>query len=366
MSPKKASKSQDIAPWLGIDIGGANLKLAHSDPNRNWSKSLPFAMWKESDSLAPAIARAIDDSPEFYAVAITMTGELADCFATRAQGVACILDQVTRVFPAPLVYSYCVDGQFRSPSQAARDPWITAASNWHALANWSRHLLNSPDSNATTTHGVLVDIGSTTIDVVCISNNGVLTRSKTDSDRLVRRELIYTGIERSNLSGLLRSVPLHGKSCPVMNEQFATTKDAYLWLGFLEEAPEDRDTADGKPATRNFARYRLARLVGEDGSTLADLDIDAIAQCAMTKQTKLLKRSLEKVLRRVESPSQIEHLICSGHGGFLLRQTLEDGLLANRFGFKKQTWLSDHLGESLSRCAPAYAVAQLASQTLRV
>lgn len=369
MTTKKNAKTKTAAPWLGLDIGGANLKLAHSNTDSNWSKSLPFAMWKESESLASTLAQCIDDSPEFHGIAVTMTGELADCFATRAQGVACILDQVTRVFPAPLVYVYCVDGKFRSPSQAARDPWIAAASNWHAIANWSRRLLQAskPSSAKTSSkdqHGVLVDIGSTTIDVVGISTNQVVTRSKTDSDRLKRRELIYTGVERSNLSGLLRSVPLHGKSCPVMNEQFATTRDAYLWLGFLEESAQDTNTSDGQAATRNAARYRLARLVGEDGSTLADSDIDAICQCALNRQVKLLRRSLEKVLGRLEGQPPINHMICSGHGGFLLRQALEDGMLFERFGLDNQIWLSDQLGEGLSRCAPAYAVAQLASESL--
>lgn len=362
MTSKKSKKTKELAPWLGLDIGGANLKLAHNSAQALWSKSIPFAMWKESQMLAQTLARAINDSPEFHGIAVTMTGELADCFATRAEGVARILEQVTQVFPSPLVCVYCVDGKFRSPSQAARDPWIAAASNWHALANWSRRLLPDDSASNQTAHGVVVDIGSTTIDVIGVSTTQVVTRSKTDSDRLKRRELIYTGVERSNLSGLLRSVPLHGKPCPVMNEQFATTRDAYLWLGYLDEQHDDTETADGQPATRNHARYRLARLVGEDGSTLADSDIDAIGQCVMGKQVKLLRRSLEKVLGRIESQPRVMHMICSGHGGFLLRQALEDGLLANRFGLSEQIWLSDKLGEGLSRCAPAYAVAQLASE----
>jgi len=98
MTAKKSSKKKDQNSWLGLDIGGANLKLAHSNVQTAWSKSLPFAMWKESTQLASALARAIDDSPEFQGIAVTMTGELADCFATRAQGVACILDQVTSYF----------------------------------------------------------------------------------------------------------------------------------------------------------------------------------------------------------------------------------------------------------------------------
>jgi probable H4MPT-linked C1 transfer pathway protein len=366
MTIKKKSSSKTLSPWLGLDIGGANLKLAHSNTELGWSKSLSFPMWKESASLASTLAGCIDDSPEFHGIAVTMTGELADCFETRAEGVACILDQVTRVFPAPLVYVYGVDGRFRSPSQAARDPWVAAASNWHALANWSRRLLPIAKPSARNTFGVLVDIGSTTIDVLGLSTQEVLTSSKTDSDRLKRRELVYTGVERSNLSGLLRSVPLHGKTCPLMNEQFATTRDAYLWLGYLDECDTDTDTADGKPATRHCARYRLARVVGEDGSTLADCDIDAIGQSVMSKQVKLLRRSLEKVLGRIGDATSITSMICSGHGSFLLRQALEDGLLANRFGLTEQIWLEDKLGDGLSRSAPAYAVAQLAAECLQV
>lgn len=369
MSTKSKTKAENHSPWLGLDIGGANLKLAHSSSQAGWSKSLPFAMWKESESLASVLAHSIDDAPEFHGISVTMTGELADCFATRAEGVACILDQVTRVFPAPLVSVYCVDGKFRSPSQAARDPWIAAASNWHAIANWSRRLLGSkrsasPKKTSKMNCGVLIDIGSTTIDVIGVSSEQVESKSKTDSDRLKRRELIYTGVERSNLSGLLRSVPLHGKNCPVMNEQFATTRDAYLWLGFLEEASGDTNTSDGQPATRQSARFRLARLVGEDGSTLADSDIDAICQCVLNKQVQLLKRSLEKVAGRIEGQPEIGTMICSGHGGFLVRQALEDGMLSQRFGLSQQIWLCDQLGEGLSRCAPAFAVAQLASETL--
>jgi probable H4MPT-linked C1 transfer pathway protein len=351
-------------PWLGIDIGGANLKLAlcGSAGTPTWAASIPFPMWKQSEQLATTLATCIDDCPEFHAIALTMTGELADCFATRAEGVAKILEQVTRLFPAPLVYVYGVDGQWRSPSQAARDPWITAASNWHALANWSRRFLQANQ------HGVVVDIGSTTIDIVGISPKNVLSKSKTDSDRLKRHELIYTGVERSNLAGLVRSVPLHGKRCPVMNELFATTRDAYVWMRYLDEAPDDCDTCDSRPMTRLHARFRLARLVGEDGSTITDTDIDAIAKTIHQKQSRLLRRGLEKVLTlssptTTESNNPVSTLICSGHGEFLVREALKDGALANRFGITGRCNLSEKLGPDFSRVAPALAVAQLAQET---
>jgi len=381
-----ANQHASLAPCLGMDIGGANLKFAHTE---GWSRSVPFEMWRQHQSLADAIAPIFCECPDFEAVALTMTGELADCFETRAMGVATILEQVTRIVPSQFIHVYCVDGKWRSPAQAARDPWLAAASNWHALARWASRMLTTHPT--TPQHGLIVDVGSTTIDIIPINTQGVATRSTTDSQRLRRRELIYTGVERSNLAGLLRSVPLFGKRCPVMNEQFATTRDAYVWLKHLPEAHDDCQTADGRPATRVGTRYRLARIVGEDGSTLTDADIDAIATAVLRAQCRLLTRSMSTVMQRTaesrngrmqpasspapsgrqrkvaaatsSSPSLEDGLlILSGHGGFLVDSALQ-GELRGRMGTLEPLRLADQLGSELSRCAPAYAVAMLAAET---
>jgi probable H4MPT-linked C1 transfer pathway protein len=318
-----------------------------------------------------------------------MTGELADCFETRAMGVATILEQVTRIVPSQFLHVYCVDGKWRSPAQAARDPWMAAASNWHALARWASRMLSTHPKKPH--HGLIVDVGSTTIDIIPINTQGVATRSTTDSQRLRRRELIYTGVERSNLAGLLRSVPLFGKRCPVMNEQFATTRDAYVWLKHLPEEHHCCQTADGRPATRLASRFRLARVVGEDGSTLTDSDIDAIALTVLKTQCRLLERAMHTVIRRVaktqprgmqaskpkasskREPNGIASapqmatppggkVILSGHGGFLVESALK-GTLRDSLGGDQPVRLADELGPELSRCAPAYAVAMLAAET---
>ncbi len=369
-SPNDSTKAKPPVqvkdPWVGLDIGGANLKAAHTS---GWSNSVSFAMWREWRTLAVSIAKLLEECPAFVGVAVTMTGELADCFATRAEGVAIILEQLTSILPAQMVRIYCVDGTWKSVSQSARDPWSVAASNWHGLARFALRLVGTKSC-------LLIDTGSTTTDLIPIRDGQIQLEVKTDSQRLQAGALVYTGIERSNVAAILPEVTLFGASCPVMNEQFATMRDVYLWLGEMQDEPECCETADNKPATRERARYRLARIVGEDGSTLADSDIDQLAQQIARAQTQLVAKAFLKMTAastkilstRAKKKTETNNLpanhghtfecvAISGHGDFLIESSLAacgwDG---------ERIRLQDTLGNELSRCAPAYAIAVLASE----
>ncbi len=98
-------------------------------------------------------------------------------------------------------------------------------------------------------------------------------------------------------------------------------------------------------ATRAHARFRLARVVGEDGSTLADSDIDAIANQIRHDQTVLIARGMEQVVNtawaqkgpaskkaRSSKATDIsgdsskvgilpDQILVSGHGDFLVERT---------------------------------------------
>ncbi len=319
-------------------------------------------MWKTPSSLGTAIASLIESSPPFHGVAVTMTGELADCFATRAVGVGAILEQVTSILPSPMVRVYSVDGTWHSPSQAARDPWKAAASNWHALAQWASRWTTSLPS-------LLIDVGSTTSDIIKLDREGPCTCSQTDSQRLISGELVYTGVERSNVAGLVHQVPLFGKRCPVMNETFATTRDVYMWLELLAEAGGDCETADGQPATRDHARYRLARIIGEDGSTLTETELDAIAEHVFEVQSQLIRTAIDRVLssaspsakkkKKTVSRFEPQSIIVSGHGDFLIEKAIE-----GKLDHLPMVRLTERLGTELSRVAPAFAVATLASEMM--
>ena len=76
---------------LALDIGGANLKAAHSDGTAG---SEPFAVWRQPKELGRAIATLVARMPGCDALAVTMTAELCDCFETKADGVRAVVDAV--------------------------------------------------------------------------------------------------------------------------------------------------------------------------------------------------------------------------------------------------------------------------------
>ena len=72
-----------------------------------------------------------------------------------------------------------------------------------------------------------------------------------------------------------RTVP--GGWCPVSSEYFAISGDVHLVLGHLAPDAYDCPTPDGRAATAEFARERIARLVCSDVEQLDADGIDAIA-----------------------------------------------------------------------------------------
>lgn len=354
-------------PWVGIDIGGANLKVAHSS---GWNRSAHFPMWQKWKTLGLSLADLLSDCPPINGVAVTMTGELADCFSTRAEGVAIILEQLTSIVPAAMVKVYGVDGTWKSVTQSAREPWSVAASNWHGLARYATRLTKDQTC-------LMIDVGSTTTDIIPIQAGQIALKATTDSQRLKSAALVYTGVERSNVAGIVRELTLYGDACPVMNEQFATSRDVYLWLQEIVDQPDNCETADNQPATRAAARYRLARVVGEDGSTLADTDIDRLASEIFVAQTAMVAKAIQRVTQTLGaskskpkskagkslaadskgSNALVECVVMSGHGDFLI-----ESALATLGWDGQRIRLTESLGTELSRCAPAYAIAVLASE----
>lgn len=358
-----------MSVW-GIDIGGANLKLCRLDGH---SAAVSFPMWTDHQRLGSAVRDLLDQcgncstdrslSGQCWTsesvMAVTMTGELADCFFSRREGVSCILDGLTGQIPSHQCRVYTVEGDWLSVDQAKNDPWRVAASNWHALASWLLHDPQLPQFECQ----AIIDIGSTTVDIIPILENRIATTAKTDRQRMQLGQLVYTGMERTPIHAIVQRFDVEGEWCPVMAERFSTVHDAYLIVGASEEQPDNFDTADGRPRTRLAARARLARMVGEDSESLSETIIVKLAQQVLEAQVRQVAEALQRNLPELSSRSaSARRIIVSGHGRPLIER------LRQRAEFSDLLFemLDDLIGAAASRCAPALAVAQLwHQQTMR-
>src|SRR5262245_64522603 len=197
-----------------------------------------------------------------------MTGELCDCFETKRAGVAAILHAVCQLTDQSRIRVWTNQGRFVDVSTARKDPLPIASANWRALAEFAMSLAGPGP-------GLLLDIGSTTTDIVPWSNGQLQPRGLTDLERLRKGELIHLGVKRTPLCALLG---VHHAA-----EFFATTGDLFLVLAFSPEEPANCDTADGRPATKAAAAARLARMLGGDAETCSTQDITGLAHRLLAK-----------------------------------------------------------------------------------
>lgn len=324
---------------LGLDIGGANLKAATAD---GFALTLPFALWRDPAGLVTALARLLDQAPPAPRLAITMTGELCDCYPSRRLGVAAILDAVAVVAGGRPVSVWTTGGRFVSPEEVRRDPLRAAAANWLALATFAGRF-------AATDRAVLIDIGSTTTDIIPLRDGRPVPHGWDDVQRLRTGELVYAGVRRTPVCSLLSEA--------VCAELFATTLDVYLALGDLPPDAADRDTADGRPATAEHAHARLARMLGGDGETLTPADTRHLALMARDRQVERTRAALRWVCEW--SGGLPATVIASGSGEWLVKQVLGYG---GGWESVRRESLSARLGSAGSSAACARAVAVLADE----
>ena len=331
-----------MAGTLGLDIGGANIKAAHSN---GACRSVAFALWRQPGDLAQELAAVVQAMPAADRIGVTMTAELCDCFAYKSTGVNAVLDAVERVAGSTPVRVWQTGGRFVDARAAREQTLQTAAANWHAQATYIGQL--EPDVNA-----VLIDTGSTTTDIIPIMRGRVVAQGLTDLERLGTRELVYIGAKRTSLMALGPNVWFDNQSWSTMAEHFATMDDVLMVLGMTQSAADENDTADGAPRTQTFAQMRLARTIGADMSMLSEDQVQSLAEGFIDIAIQLIGNGVIRSL--VPLDGKVDHFIISGSGAHLA----ELGAQRARPDVKTRR-LAELIGEQGATAACAYAVAKL-------
>jgi probable H4MPT-linked C1 transfer pathway protein len=333
---------------VGWDIGGVNTKAARVDDGSVTAVvGRPYEIQRDPAALVPLLREmlrelgAADAAPH----AVTMTAELSQFFRTKREGVRFVLESVEAAFPGSSMHVYTVDGRFLTPAEARDRPLLVAAANWAATAHAAA--VHHPDA-------LLVDIGTTTTDLVPIVGGEVVAIGHTDPERLTSGELVYTGAVRTPAEAIASYVPLGDGLAGVSAEGFALAGDVHVWRGELRPSDYSCPTPDGRPVTRDFVAERLARIVCGDREMLDDAAISRVADALARAQVRSIQAAMQRVLERHPS---IHVAVVTGLGAFL-------GIAAAHALDLEVVALSHQLGEAGARCAPAVAVALLLERRL--
>ena len=344
--------------YFGWDIGGAHLKVAKLDDNGVIVdvQQIACPMWRGVSELSRACALLNFDIAESDAVhAVTMTGELCDVFEDRADGVTQIIDRLSpHLNDRAAVRIYGGYDGWLSPTQAAGSYALSVASaNWLALAAFTAELIGD---------GVLIDVGSTTTDIIPIINGEVQCAGKNDASRLACEELVYTGVVRTPVIAVCRVVPFRGRWQHLAAENFATMSDVYRLLGDIEERHDLMQTADLRGKDLSASARRLARMLGCDQETDDVTEMSQVAAFIARAQRELIGNSVSLTASREATRAHSQQMVGAGVGRFVVQQ-LARSTGADYRNFDALIGADSEIAEEISIAAPAVAVAKLAWMT---
>lgn len=341
-------------PVLGWDVGGAHVKASLLVDGRirdvaQWAAPL----WQGLAHLDAAIdaARARWPGLDQARHAVTMTAEMTDLFPDREAGVCALVERLaerlgsaTRFFAGAADWPCAAEGPAR---------WRDVASaNWLATA----HQVGSRYPEA-----LLVDIGSTTTDLIPIRGGTPQPRGRSDAARLAAGELVYLGVARTPLCVLARQMSFGARRFNVMNEFFASTADVFRLTGELDPEHDQHPAADGGDKSTAASCRRLARMIGMDARDAEASEWVAFAGRWRDEMLAEIASHLARVATATELPATAP-VVGAGSGLFLARE------LAARCGrpfvaFHTLAGLDTAAAHAIRQwadtCAPSVAVALL-------
>jgi probable H4MPT-linked C1 transfer pathway protein len=209
----------------------------------------------------------------------------------------------------------------------------------------------------------LIDVGSTTTDLIPFADRQVLIQEGSDHHRLVDQTLVYTGIVRTPLMAIAAKVPFAGEWVNLMAEYFATTADIYRITGDLPEGADLLPSADNGAKTREASERRLARMLGLDADACNRAGWKKVSDYLAEQQLRQIQDACERLLSK-PSLSSNAPLVGAGVGRFLIKRICRR-LNRPYVGIESLFPCDEAIGFKVAECAPAVAVASLALEAGR-
>lgn len=330
---------------VGWDIGGAHVKMAYIDHQLLTVDQWECPLWKGLNELETILTLALKKLPDSITLHhVTMTGELVDIFKNRQDGVSQIIETLSQHVPDNHTVKFFSRNGLLDKHEAIRNFQDVASANWIASGKCIAQYCDN---------AIFVDIGSTTTDILEISNGKLKLESLSDYERLRSGELVYTGVVRSCVNTIAREVNYKGDKIPLIAEQFAVTADVYRILEILPENADLGNTMDGEPKDRQSSLRRLARMLGIDYEKDDENEWVSVANEISQQQVNLIMRSIDSLLQNNSCTTKI---VGAGVGRFLL-ENISDQLSLPYADFVSTIFSEDiTFQENAADCAPAVAL----------
>lgn len=298
---------------MGLDVGGAHLKVVQASGAGRVSRvaQVPCPLWKGLEQLHASIDQVREQFDFSRAMlAVTMTGELVDHFGDRKEGIDRIAETIRRRFEEnEIVYFAGPEGWVYMGEPGGLSVQVASA-NWLASGSFMAARLKD---------ALLIDIGSTTTDVIGIRGHRVVNEGYTDPERLHARELVYCGVVRTPVFALCSTAPVGGRQIPLMNEYFANAADVYRLTGELPPHADTGPTPDGRGRDRHSSAVRLARMFGYDAAAEPQDTWSTVAVYVREQQLQAILDACRKQMLRtglgLDAP-----VAGAGTGRFLVRE----------------------------------------------
>ncbi|NVM44731.1 MAG: H4MPT-linked C1 transfer pathway protein [Candidatus Lokiarchaeota archaeon] len=348
---------------LGLDIGGANTKVAlikfkNSEIFESFSIIEYFPFWEKTLNEIPNMFKRIVENlihnnlklEDINFIAITITAELSDAFQTKQEGILTIVNALEQVFEKGKMFFINNNNEFINFNQVKSDSISVAAANWVSTSLFLGNFV--PNC-------ILIDAGSTTIDIIPILNSVPVAKGKTDIERLINHELIYTGGLRATIPSITHFVPYNEKLVRISFEKFALISDVHRILNNLSEKDYINDTADNRSKSLDNCYARLARVICMDLDSVSIKDLDLIAQYIYDKQIELISNDIQEFLselskRMTEFSNDPKFVLTGLSADFLIKTVLLKLGYDNILNYEQITKIPDHISSSAFAVAGAF------------
>ena len=334
---------------LGWDIGGAHVKAARvEDGVVVAAAQIPCSPHQGLGELEAALRAMRDRMGEVERHAVTMTAELSDAFADRQRGVVSIAAIFAHEI-APYALFYAGARGFVEKQTVAAAAAAIASANWRAPAEVLAQRIES---------ALLIDMGSTTTDLILVRAGVVAAKGDDDASRLATGEFVYTGLLRGDPAMGVSLAPIDGRRVGLVGERFTTMADVRRLTGDLTAETDTLPTADGRSKSLEDTRARLARLVGRDAASGTPQQWGALAQFFARAQMRRIEDAIALIGSR-EPAALTAPIVGAGIGrGVIADFARREGRDYRAFG--EFLPVTSATASAAADCAPACAVALLA------